>query len=272
MEAGLACPDWPLCFGTLFPGKQMNIQVFLEWFHRLDAFVVAVALLGQFVFSLIWRRSLPDWVPWAYGGLALLVAFQGALGALTVLNLLPSVVVITHLLVALTLVASLSGITQRLLSPGEIPSPLWWRFLGISSVVAVMIQSSLGSRMATSWASQRCINLGESCQLLEVHRFTAIPVTSLIFVFIVSSFFSGDWVKSQWPYLLSLFFLTTLQIFLGLTAVVMGLNEPLFVVGHQLVAALLVAFLSALSFKGLSPNDSKVIGLIDEPILETCHG
>ena len=35
MEAGLACPDWPLCFGTLLPGRQMNLQVFLEWFHRL---------------------------------------------------------------------------------------------------------------------------------------------------------------------------------------------------------------------------------------------
>ena len=27
MEAGLACPDWPLCYGTLLPGRQMNIQV-----------------------------------------------------------------------------------------------------------------------------------------------------------------------------------------------------------------------------------------------------
>ena len=38
MEAGLACPDWPLCYGTLLPGKQMNAQVFLEWFHRLGRF------------------------------------------------------------------------------------------------------------------------------------------------------------------------------------------------------------------------------------------
>jgi hypothetical protein len=32
MEAGLACPDWPLCYGSLLPGKQMNLQVFLDWF------------------------------------------------------------------------------------------------------------------------------------------------------------------------------------------------------------------------------------------------
>ena len=30
MEAGLACPDWPLCYGSLLPGRQMNLKVFLE--------------------------------------------------------------------------------------------------------------------------------------------------------------------------------------------------------------------------------------------------
>ncbi len=37
MNAGLACPDWPLCYGTLVPRAQMNLQVFLEWFPRLAA-------------------------------------------------------------------------------------------------------------------------------------------------------------------------------------------------------------------------------------------
>jgi cytochrome c oxidase assembly protein subunit 15 len=49
MNAGLACPDWPLCYGQLVPSKQMNLQVFLEWFHRLDAALIglsAIALAG----------------------------------------------------------------------------------------------------------------------------------------------------------------------------------------------------------------------------------
>ncbi|NER25873.1 MAG: heme A synthase, partial [Symploca sp. SIO1C2] len=29
MNAGLACPDWPLCYGQLVPTQQMNLQVFL---------------------------------------------------------------------------------------------------------------------------------------------------------------------------------------------------------------------------------------------------
>ena len=58
MEAGLACPDWPLCFGTLLPGRQMNLQVFLEWFHRLDAFVVGVALLVMAI-ETVWLSGPP---------------------------------------------------------------------------------------------------------------------------------------------------------------------------------------------------------------------
>ena len=48
MGAGLSCPDWPLCYGSFFPKGQMNLQVFLEWFHRLDAFFVAIAISIQF--------------------------------------------------------------------------------------------------------------------------------------------------------------------------------------------------------------------------------
>tara|TARA_X000000950_G_scaffold160242_1_gene196183 strand:+ start:122 stop:574 length:453 start_codon:yes stop_codon:yes gene_type:complete len=119
MEAGLACPDWPLCYGTFLPGRQMNLQVFLEWFHRLDAFVIGIALVVMSVVSVVWRRSLPRWLPWMSGLLVLLVVLQGGLGALTVLQLLPSGVVTAHLALALTLVALLSGLTQRLLQSGE---------------------------------------------------------------------------------------------------------------------------------------------------------
>ena len=79
MEAGLACPDWPLCYGTLLPGRQMNVQVFLEWFHRLDAFVIGVALLVQLGAAWWWRHQLPRWLLPCSAGLVLLVVLQGGL-------------------------------------------------------------------------------------------------------------------------------------------------------------------------------------------------
>ena len=73
MEAGLACPDWPLCYGSFLPGRQMNLQVFLEWFHRLDAFLVGLALVALQVVVL--RRPAGRRPAW------LIAASAAALGA-----------------------------------------------------------------------------------------------------------------------------------------------------------------------------------------------
>ena len=272
MEAGLACPDWPLCYGSFLPGRQMNLQVFLEWFHRLDAFFVGIVLITQFVFSLYWAKSLPKWLPWTYGLLSILVAFQGFLGALTVLQLLPSLVVMAHLAVAFTLVAIMSGVTQQLLNPGKSIFPPWLRSFGFLSLFSVIAQSLLGSRVATSWAAHRCLDFGDSCTLLGLHRLTAIPVTFLVISFVIVSSFQRDVFINQWRYLLMIIFLIISQIFLGVFSIQLGMTEPSLIIGHQLIACLLVAVLSALNFKGRGIDESSQSLFIAQSTLETCHG
>ena len=272
MEAGLACPDWPLCYGSFLPGRQMNLQVFLEWFHRLDAFFVGIVLITQFALSLYWAKSLPKWLPWIYGLLTLLVSFQGFLGALTVLQLLPSFVVIAHLAVAFTLVGIMSGVTQQLLSPGKSILPPWLRSIGFVSLFSVVGQSLLGSRVATSWAAHRCLNFGDSCNLLGLHRASAVPVSLLVIGFVIISFTQRDVFINQWPYLLAITFLIISQIFLGAFSIQLGMNEPGLIIGHQLVACLLVAVISALNFKGRGINGSSQSLFLTESTLETCHG
>ena len=272
MEAGLACPDWPLCFGSFLPGRQMNLQVFLEWFHRLDAFFVGLVLITQFAFSLFWAKTLPRWLPWIYGFLILLVAFQGFLGALTVMQLLPSLVVIAHLAVAFTLVAIMSGVTQQLLNPGKSIFPLWLRSFGFFSLFLIIAQSLLGSRVATSWAAQRCLDFGDSCNLLGLHRASAIPVSLLVILFVIISSLHRDVFVNQWPYLLSITFLIISQIFLGVISINLGMSEPSLIIGHQLIACLLVAIISALNFKGRGIDESSKSLFITQSTMETCHG
>ena len=128
----------------------MNLQVFLEWFHRLDAFVVGVALLVMAVAATVLRRRVPRWFPWVSVLLVLMVALQGGLGALTVLQLLPSQVVTAHLALALTLVALLSAVTQRLLDPAVGSPPFWWRPLSGLALLAVIGMLLRGRRSAAA--------------------------------------------------------------------------------------------------------------------------
>ena len=80
MNAGLACPDWPLCYGELVPTQQMNLQVFLEWFHRLDAALIGISAIALTGISWWNHRSLPKWLPWASTFALSLIVFQGVLG------------------------------------------------------------------------------------------------------------------------------------------------------------------------------------------------
>ena len=50
------------------------------------------------------------------------------------------------------------------------------------------------------------------------------------------------------------------------------MSEPALVIGHQLVACLLVAIISALNFKGRGIDRSSQSLFITESTLETCHG
>ena len=273
MEAGLACPDWPLCYGSLLPGRQMNVQVFLEWFHRLDAFVVGVALLVQM--SVVWwhRRDLPGWLLPLSALLVLMVVLQGGLGALTVLKLLPSGVVTAHLALALMLVITVSGLTQTLLaSPQSIAAPRWWTVLGSFSVLAVSAQCLLGAGMATSWASQRCLEAGQSCQWLSWHRAAATPAALCVLLFVLVALLSGRWGREQWPLLLAAPLLVGTQIGLGVTTLRLGLSQPAVTVAHQLVACLLVAVLAGLTFRRQPASSDPLPVVLDSSALEACHG
>lgn len=256
MEAGLACPDWPLCYGVLLPGRQMNLQVFLEWFHRLDAFVVGVALLVLAGVAVWKRQVLPRWFSAAAVLALVLVALQGALGALTVTQLLAAPMVTAHLGTALLLVALLSGVQQGLApsASGAAPLPLWWRALALVALLAVFGQCLLGGAMASQWAADRCLAAGEGCRWLGLHRLAASPAALAVLTAAAASFALPAGHRLVRGLALTALGLVIGQIALGVATLRLQLAVPLVTVGHQIVAALLVATLAAAAAAAARPT------------------
>jgi cytochrome c oxidase assembly protein subunit 15 len=254
MEAGLACPDWPLCYGVFLPGRQMNLQVFLEWFHRLDAFLVGVTLLVLLVASFWHRQQLPSWMPWTTLLAVALVAVQGALGALTVTQLLASSTVTAHLATALLLVGVVSGIDQGLVQasnpiqpPPTPPSLASARCLiPVTATALVFAQCVLGGLMASQWAVDHCFQSGNQCEWLMRHRQLAQPAALAVGVLALSTALSPSSDSQSRTLSFGAAGLVGLQVLLGILTLRWQLGQPLLTIGHQLVAALLMACLGAL--------------------------
>ena len=215
MEAGLACPDWPLCYGSFLPLKHMNIRVFLEWFHRLDAFILGILILSKFILSLIWSKEIPNWLPKTYSLLVFLVLVQGSLGALTVINLLNSYTVSGHLLIAFLLLILTISINQNLENK-EIEEPLiGWKLLLCAPLILTLIQSFIGVRVASTWSAHLCLSFNKQCLILDTHKLFAFPITLSILSIIAISIYKQTLFLKNWKYLSSLLFLLLSQIFLG---------------------------------------------------------
>lgn len=253
MEAGLSCPDWPLCYGSVLPTAKMTVRVFLEWFHRLDAALVALGLLLAAALSWGQRRHLPPAAPGLATTALVLVVVQVALGALTVTQLLRFDVVTAHLATGLLLVALLSLLRQRLrlaLEPlppgmdGALTGP--WRWWPALAALLVYLQCVLGGLLASQWATGRCLQWLQGCHWLMAHRLLAGVALAAVVALPLKA------ATAAWPHpLRHLSFaaglLVLLQAGLGALTLHLSLSQPLVTIGHQLVAALLLSMLTSLA-------------------------
>jgi heme a synthase len=270
MNAGLACPDWPLCYGTLFPGAQMNLRVFLEWFHRLDAAIVGGGTIALTVLSWLGHRELPRWLPWAATACLGLVLSQGLLGALTVTQLLRFDIVTAHLGTALLFFCALLTI-HLLLRPYQ-PIGTVGRLGWISGAGALLVygQSLLGGLVASQWAAHQCLADSGSagsglCQVLHSHFAGVVPPTIAAIVLVVLAWRTPALAPPLRNLTLGIAGTLLAQIGLGLSVLRLHLQvEPLTVL-HQLMGATLLALF--LSFTVLAWRDRRpTLGLAPQTI------
>lgn len=157
-DAGLACPDWPLCFGKLVP--RMNLQVAFEWGHRLVAGSISLGFLALAALTLRQpaagarcRRLLTV--------AALLLACQVLLGALTVWHLLASWTVTSHLvtgnLFCVTLLWTVLALREVAADSVQVVWPRPALRAAIATLAALLAaQMVLGGLVSSRYAGLAC--------------------------------------------------------------------------------------------------------------------
>lgn len=121
MDAGMACPDAPLCLGSLVPPLD-NALVAIHFLHRALGVLAAVIVIALAAWAGRASRShaARSWTAWA----AVLVLLQVAIGFISVLSALAVVPVSLHTLLAASLLAVLAHVTTLGWTARRADSPL----------------------------------------------------------------------------------------------------------------------------------------------------
>jgi heme a synthase len=259
MNAGLACPDWPLCYGQLVPTQQMNLQVFLEWFHRLDAALIGISAIALTGLSWWWRKDLPSWLPWASFFALFLIVFQGILGGLTVTQLLRFDIVTAHLGTALLFFCTLIVIGTTLMPfqhTGVSHSLARW---GLVATVLVYLQSLMGGLVASRWALHQCFGGFQLCNVMNGHIVGVFPPTIVTLMLV--------WLAWRTPALAGILrklatvaaSLVAIQIILGIATFKLHLQVEPLTITHQAVGASLLGVLVAFTILAIKDTKLSVI-------------
>lgn len=123
--AGLGCPDWPQCFGMWIPPTSVAdlptqydatlfnpFHTWLEYINRLIGVLIGFLITLTFAISFKYRNT--DRVITYFSGLAfVMVLFQGWLGGQVVRSGLSAGMITIHMIIAMTLLATLLYATFR---------------------------------------------------------------------------------------------------------------------------------------------------------------
>jgi len=172
-DAGLGCPDWPGCYGTLtvpqseaailqaqvaYPDSTVLVgKAWREMAHRylaatLGLIVLAIGLLG-------WRARTEIHVSaWTPSFLLLLISFQAMLGMWTVTMLLKPAIVSAHLLGGMATLGLLTWLAHRhwghssatIIRPGRLKTALR------IALLILFTQIFLGGWTSTNYAALAC--------------------------------------------------------------------------------------------------------------------
>lgn len=272
-DAGLGCPDWPLCYGKPIPDEP-DAKQWKEMTHRWLAGSLGILLFALLIAAWRTRQS-----PRLATAIAALVVFQATLGKWTVTMLLKPAIVTSHLAGGMTLLALLVWYYLERLGAGNPAYRL--RTPAVIALIVVSVQILLGGWVSANYAALACpdlpLCLGQAVppmdfanafhvvrelgrtdegELLPATALTAIHWTHRMFALVVLAIVGwAAWRTSHHSRALGgvVAALLVLQFGIGVANVVFSVPLPLAAAHNAGAAALLAALvvLNFLAFRGL---------------------
>jgi cytochrome c oxidase assembly protein subunit 15 len=158
-DAGLGCPDWPGCYGHVFPQTVHHFaKAVHEMVHRYFAGTLTAIIAALFVWAVVNRRVRGQPLL-AVALLFVVVCVQAALGMKTVTLLLQPLIVTAHLLGGLTTLGLLWWLS---LEPGRRPltaPETSLRKFAVAGLIALGVQIALGGWTSSNYAAVACPDL-----------------------------------------------------------------------------------------------------------------
>lgn len=173
LKAGLACPDWPLCHGSLIPPLRWDI--YMEFGHRVLGALASISLI---LLSLIRYRSYKGGfksIPLIALGL---IVVQVILGGLVVLFELPTSLASIHFGIALVVYGLILYMgyfetSGRVLGQGSAQKNSWPL---LALALMVLVQSELGAIVRHTGAGLACPDIPTCQGSLWIPRFLSPEV------------------------------------------------------------------------------------------------
>jgi cytochrome c oxidase assembly protein subunit 15 len=157
-DAGLGCPDWPLCYGQPVPSDIADgdalAKAWKEMGHRYLAGTLGALILVLTFWSWKARRSR-----WLVSSILALVLFQATLGAWTVTMLLKPAIVTAHLLGGMAILGVLTWLAMSQLRLPPLPQAHRLRVPAVFALSVLAVQIALGGWVSSNYAALACPDL-----------------------------------------------------------------------------------------------------------------
>jgi cytochrome c oxidase assembly protein subunit 15 len=154
--AGLGCPDWPACYGHVYPQVHEGFAKALhEMVHRYFASSLGLVVAALLLWALVNRRDSGQPVGLVIV-LFIVVAVQGTLGALTVTLKVPPLIVTAHLLGGLSTLAILWWLSLTPDRDTVLPRERGLRSFAVVAFAILVVQVALGGWTSTNYAAVAC--------------------------------------------------------------------------------------------------------------------